>query len=66
MPEVRGQNFLTIDEFAREYRVSTSTIRRLIADGKLPAFNIGRSVRVSREHLNAMTAVPKWREREHV
>lgn len=66
VPEVPGQNFLTIDEVAAEYRVSTRTIRRLVADGKLPAFHIGRSVRLSREQVNAMTADPRWRDREHV
>jgi excisionase family DNA binding protein len=38
---------LTIAEVADGARVSTRTIRRLIANGRLPAVRIGRAIRVS-------------------
>jgi excisionase family DNA binding protein len=42
---------LTVREVAETLRVSPMTIRRYIADGKLSAVKVGRSVRVSREAI---------------
>lgn len=50
---------LTIDEVAVHLRVSTRTVRRLIASGDLQASKIGRSVRVSRAAVEAMLGPDK-------
>jgi excisionase family DNA binding protein len=42
---------LTVREVAQTLRVSPMTIRRYIADGKLSAVRVGRSVRVSRDAI---------------
>lgn len=45
---------MTAHEVAELFQVSLRTVRRLIADGRLPAMRIGRSVRVSKEALDAL------------
>ena len=42
---------LTIDEIARQCRVSVRTVRRWIAAGELPVVRLGRSVRVRKSAL---------------
>ncbi|HLH22708.1 MAG TPA: helix-turn-helix domain-containing protein [Chloroflexota bacterium] len=45
---------LTVQETADLLRVSTVTVRRFIADGRLPAVKVGRAVRVDKadaEHI---------------
>lgn len=37
---------LTVAEYAARYRLSTKTVRRLIAAGELKAIRLGRSVRI--------------------
>ena len=39
---------LTVQETANLLKVSTVTVRRFIADGRLPAVKVGRGVRVER------------------
>jgi excisionase family DNA binding protein len=39
-------NLLTIDEVARMLRISSVSVRRYVAAGKLPAVRVGRSVRI--------------------
>ena len=41
-----GSSLLTMAETARALRVSTRTIARLVADGRLESFRVGRSVRI--------------------
>lgn len=55
---------LTVYETATMLKVSPITIRRYIADGKLPAVKIGRGVRVKKEALDQLiiSVTPK-RER---
>ena len=40
--------FLTIQDIAEHYRVSTRTVRRWIADGKIEIVQVGRMVRIRR------------------
>jgi excisionase family DNA binding protein len=42
----------TVQETARMLKVSPLTVRRYIADGRLPAVKVGRSVRVRKEVLD--------------
>jgi excisionase family DNA binding protein len=52
---------LTIRETARILRVSTVTVRRFIADGRLPAVRVGKGVRVDQQALEqfAQPVAPK-------
>ena len=48
-PEDNGSNesgLLTMAETARALRVSARTIARMVADGRLESFRVGRSVRI--------------------
>jgi excisionase family DNA binding protein len=47
---------LTVQEAAHLLRVSTVTVRRYIADGSLPAFRIGRGIRIKRESIDALAS----------
>jgi excisionase family DNA binding protein len=42
---------LTVDEIARQCRVSVRTVRRWIAAGELPVVRLGRAVRVRKRAL---------------
>jgi len=41
-----GAVLLTVSQVAENWRVSQRTIRRMIADGRLPIIRLGRAVRV--------------------
>ena len=43
--------FLTFAEAASVLRVSARTLRRCLADGKIPHIRVGRQVRISRKKL---------------
>ena len=45
--------FMTVVEVAAALRVSRATIYRLVRSGALPAVQVGRSVRVSRDAVDA-------------
>jgi len=45
---------LTVEETANYLKVSEVTIRRWCADGKLPAFKIGREWRINKSELDKM------------
>ncbi len=45
---------LTIPEVADLLRLSVRQVRRMVASGDLPVLRFGRSVRVSREVIEAM------------
>ena len=49
---------LTAKEAAERLAVSESTVRRLIAYGDLPHIRVGRSIRVSRDHLKSLESEP--------
>ncbi|HLH25703.1 MAG TPA: helix-turn-helix domain-containing protein [Chloroflexota bacterium] len=54
---------LTVDDTAEALKVSTTTVRRFIADGRLPAVKVGKVVRVRREAVEqlAQPVQPKAR-----
>jgi excisionase family DNA binding protein len=47
---------LTIQDTAQLLKVSTITVRRFIADGRLPAVKVGRGVRVHKEAVEQLAA----------
>jgi excisionase family DNA binding protein len=49
---------LTIEAAASLLQVSTATVRRLIADGRLVAVRVGRGLRVKREAVARLAAAP--------
>jgi len=44
-----AKNFLTINELAKELQVSVATIRRLVADRRIPFFKVGKQLRFNLE-----------------
>ena len=46
-----GSEFLKVDEVARIFRVSRSTVVRLIREGKLQAIRVGRSYRIDAQDM---------------
>ncbi|BAH35216.1 putative phage excisionase [Rhodococcus erythropolis PR4] len=54
-PKMPALNLISIAEAAAEVSVSTRTIRRYIADGKIEGVRIGsRLIRVNRKSLDAL------------
>jgi excisionase family DNA binding protein len=47
--DLSSLSFLTVAEVARIMRVSRMTVYRLVPDGKLPAVQVGRSMRIPEE-----------------
>jgi excisionase family DNA binding protein len=47
-----GQGLLTVHQVAKDWQVSERSIRRMIADGRLPVVRLGRAVRIEQ--------VPGW------
>jgi excisionase family DNA binding protein len=41
-----GEALLTVHQVAENWQVSQRTIRRMIADGRLPIVRLGRAVRI--------------------
>ena len=60
---IEERDLVSVPEAARLLRVSTSTVRRLIASGELPSYRVGRrSVRLNRRELGqALRPVPPSR-----
>ncbi len=48
-----GEAILTVPEAARHMRVSEATVKRLIADARLPIVRIDSAVRILREDVDA-------------
>ena len=42
----RLEQLLTVDQLAELWQVSPRTVRRMIADGRLPIVRLGRAVRI--------------------
>jgi excisionase family DNA binding protein len=40
------ERLLTVDQLAELWQISSRTIRRMIADGRLPVVRLGRAVRI--------------------
>jgi excisionase family DNA binding protein len=47
---------LTVDQVAEHLAISTKTVRRWIADGRLNAHQIGRQLRISERDLQVFVA----------
>jgi excisionase family DNA binding protein len=47
---------LTVDQVAEHLAISTKTVRRWIADGRLSVHRIGRQLRISGPDLQAFVA----------
>jgi excisionase family DNA binding protein len=54
LPPTRLGRLLTAKEAATHLSLSLRSIRRMIADGRLPIVRIGRSVRIRPEMLAAL------------
>lgn len=53
---------LTVEQCATLGEVSKSTIRRMIATGDLPAYRLGRAIRIAEEDFaNAFAPIPTYR-----
>ena len=62
MPAKRQRRFATLPQAAEYAACSTRTLRRRIADGSLPAYRLGRLLRVDLDELDqAMRRIPTAR-----
>ena len=58
------QDVLTIPAAAEALSVSSQTVRRLIAQGELPAYRVGGSIRIRAEDFeHALRPIPTARRR---
>ena len=46
MPVPLGERLWTVDQLAELWQISPRSIRRMIADGRLPVVRLGRAVRI--------------------
>lgn len=53
MKVTKPVEWLTVAQIERERNLAQSTIRKLIAEGVLPAYRIGSNVRIKRSDLEA-------------
>lgn len=51
-PAAEAERLLTVDEYAAARRCSPKTVRRRIAEGKLPVIRTGRLVRIHPRFLH--------------
>ncbi len=54
---------MTISQVAKYLQISEITTYRLVQEGKIPAFKVGRSWRIKREDLNEFIEKQKRGER---
>jgi excisionase family DNA binding protein len=54
LPPPTATSLLTATEVAQKLKLSVRSVRRLIADGRLPVARLGRSVRIRPEALAAL------------
>jgi excisionase family DNA binding protein len=47
-----GEGLLTVQQVAENWQVSQRTVRRMIADGRLPIVRLGRAVRIRAKELD--------------
>jgi excisionase family DNA binding protein len=52
MTSFSSEEFLTVAEVAERLRLNDQTVRNWIDQGKLPAFRIGRRVRIARSDFD--------------
>ena len=64
-----GVAFYTVDEVAKQLRVTEQTIRRWIAEGKIPAIKVGRKNLIDAKAMDRKMAFldvdAEQRRREH-
>jgi len=60
---VEENEIMTISQVAKYLQISEVTTYRLVQEGKIPAFKVGRSWRVKREDLNEFIEIQKRGER---
>lgn len=60
---VEENEIMTISQVAKFLQISEVTTYRLVQEGKIPAFKVGRSWRVKREDLNEFIEIQKRGER---
>jgi excisionase family DNA binding protein len=58
--------FLTIQETAQKLKVSTRTVRRWIKQGDLPAFKIGKTVRILEKDITLLPSNFQSASQSHV
>lgn len=59
-------NYVTVNDYARQRSISTSTVRAAIRDGRLAAMRIGRSVRISADaEIGRVVNVNRAESRNH-
>jgi excisionase family DNA binding protein len=57
MTSFSTEEFLTVAEVATRLKLNDQTVRNWIDDGKLPAFRIGRRVRITRSDFDRFVDV---------
>lgn len=57
------KEIMTISQVAKYLQISEVTTYRLVQDGKIPAFKVGRGWRVKKEDLNEFIEKQKRGER---
>lgn len=56
-----GAKVLTLEQAAERWQVSTRTLRRRIAEGRLTAYRHGRAIRLKPEDVDTLfTPTNKW------
>jgi excisionase family DNA binding protein len=62
-PLAEEKEIMTISQVAKYLQISEVTTYRLVQDGKIPAFKVGRGWRVKKEDLNEFIDIQKRGER---
>jgi excisionase family DNA binding protein len=54
-----SDSFINVKETAERLRCSEKTVRRMIDDGRLPAFQIGSLIRIRESDCGSLPATPR-------
>jgi excisionase family DNA binding protein len=63
IPVSEDNEIMTIGQVAKYLQISEITTYRLVQEGRIPAFKVGRSWRIKREDLNEFIEKQKRGER---
>jgi len=63
IPVSEDNEIMTISQVAKYLQISEITTYRLVQEGKIPAFKVGRSWRIKREDINEFIEKQKIGER---
>jgi excisionase family DNA binding protein len=58
MPLTIPERSLTTEEVAALFYVCETTVRRWIADGRMPAVKVGQQWRIRPEHVRELLGIP--------